>query len=837
MQIREPSATGTQPGAASDLIHSDDVVQDGGGDLGPVITRPRWATLNNLERLLLAAPIGLVLLLGYTHRWTFEEGFGYFRVVDQILAGNGPVFNAGERVESFASPLWLALLTFADVVSPLRLEYTAVALSLALTGVALVLATVASARLLDIDSPGRRIRLPLGLVVFAALWPVWVWSTGGTEVAMTLAWLAVCFFIMTRWAIRPRESGLPPIARWELVVLGLGWLVRPELLVSSVLFAGVVVVFSATTTRRRWGMIATAAAMPVAYQVFRMGYYGLVTSSASMAREDMVPRPGFGWDYFADFVSPYLIAVPVVALLLTVYVPMVGQLASTGDRRRLVVVAVTAGSGVAHAVIVMVIVGGDAVHGRLLLPSLFALLAPVFVVPGTRRYLQALVVTAVWGTCCGVLMRPPDDGGSRPFTNGYPGPGLTYEDTGFESRGRQPWIDEPGLYVADTFAPTGERVPFELTDPDEIVVASKAPGVIGYVLGPDIDVLDLNGFSDPLIAHQRLEFRLIPGREKTAFGPWLVARFAESPEAVLPEDLELELPFMPPTPPLEYLEQVAWAEASLECEPLARLQDAYRESLTPSRFLTNVWNAMTNTSLRFDPYPEDAFRGERCARTIPANVLAFYERVGVDGTLPSESGRGEVRTAGRCDVVFVATGNEDDAWVPVEGRTHAVTVEIDAESTESALAALFVMGPPGSDGAVVWISTDGAGNYQIIQNVIWFPPIASPWIPIDPDTPIEVSIVPNLDGQTWVTMVDGLVVADYPMYSEAPGDEKDLAGEPIDGDLLAVVPRWAAPGSDTMSIEHHQYRVSDVCQSILAQHPSPPLASSGRIDRYVPSIT
>ena len=58
-----------------------------------------------MGRLVLwAVPIVVVVVMAAAKRWTFDDGFIYFRTVDQILAGNGPVFNAGERVESFTSP-------------------------------------------------------------------------------------------------------------------------------------------------------------------------------------------------------------------------------------------------------------------------------------------------------------------------------------------------------------------------------------------------------------------------------------------------------------------------------------------------------------------------------------------------------------------------------------------------------------------------------------------------------------------------------------------------------------------------------------------------------------
>ena len=53
---------------------------------------------------------GLFAIMIWQRRWTSDDGFINFRVVCNILAGHGPVFNVGERVEAFTSPLWIALL-------------------------------------------------------------------------------------------------------------------------------------------------------------------------------------------------------------------------------------------------------------------------------------------------------------------------------------------------------------------------------------------------------------------------------------------------------------------------------------------------------------------------------------------------------------------------------------------------------------------------------------------------------------------------------------------------------------------------------------------------------
>src|ERR1700754_255628 len=56
-------------------------------------------------------------VLGWRQRWIADDGLIVARTVREILAGNGPVFNPGERVEADTSVLWtwlLALLTWAS---------------------------------------------------------------------------------------------------------------------------------------------------------------------------------------------------------------------------------------------------------------------------------------------------------------------------------------------------------------------------------------------------------------------------------------------------------------------------------------------------------------------------------------------------------------------------------------------------------------------------------------------------------------------------------------------------------------------------------------------------
>jgi hypothetical protein len=81
------SATTTDAAAGPDLVHES-------------ARSPRY-----LEPLLMLVPVGFLVVLGFTHRWVEEDAFLNFRIVDQIRAGHGPVFNIGQRVEATEDPM------------------------------------------------------------------------------------------------------------------------------------------------------------------------------------------------------------------------------------------------------------------------------------------------------------------------------------------------------------------------------------------------------------------------------------------------------------------------------------------------------------------------------------------------------------------------------------------------------------------------------------------------------------------------------------------------------------------------------------------------------------
>lgn len=94
----------------------------------------------------------------WQRRWIADDGLIVLRTVRNLLAGNGPVFNKGERVEANTSTLWTYLTYLGGWAGGgMRLEYVALTLSLVLSLMGVALAILGTARLYALFSPGVRL--------------------------------------------------------------------------------------------------------------------------------------------------------------------------------------------------------------------------------------------------------------------------------------------------------------------------------------------------------------------------------------------------------------------------------------------------------------------------------------------------------------------------------------------------------------------------------------------------------------------------------------------------------------------------------------------------------
>jgi arabinofuranosyltransferase len=425
-------------------------------------------------------------------------------------------------------------------------------------------------------------------------------------------------------------------------VLGLGWLVRPELVVISGLVLVLLLLAQGRSAglRSRLALVAGMVAVPVAYQLFRMGYFGAITANTAVAKEGSELRWDRGWSYLRDVVDPYWLWVPGIAIVVGGYLPL--ALLQRARRRVLGVTGVFLGGGLLIGTYV-VAVGGDYLHARLLLPALFAILAPVAAIPLRLTHVGALLIVP-WAVVCGFDLRPvegPTTWTERGFV-AILGRGAKVEvgtagwTTSLEDA---PWYTGPGVYLQQNiFVP--RLHPIDLPRPAGAtpnVAVLAAIGVPGYALGTDVEVVDSFGLADPLTAHfEGLDAGIaLAGHEKPVPLPWLVARLtapgAGVPALAFPQGNN---PLLPPTTGAAFQEQVAWARAAVKCPDLYHALQATTAPLGARLFFSNLFRSPEYTRLRVPPDPKEAYR-RFCGDGTPPEVRAVLEAPG-----QAASGRG-----------------------------------------------------------------------------------------------------------------------------------------------------------------------------------------------------
>ena len=579
-----------------------------------------------------------------------DDGFINLRIARMIVDGHGPVFNVGERVEPATSTLWIWVIAAGDMILPLRMEWVAIVLGLLGAGGGLALATFGSARLFR-SRGATGVLVPAGALVVAAIPPFWEFSTSGLEGGLTFGWIGLTGWLLCRWAASGERFGLA-----AAVVVGAAPLVRPDLALAIPLVLGGVLAaqWADDRLRDRVRLVGQALALPVAYQLFRMGYYGSLVPNTALAKSGGGSLWAGGWAYTRDFVQPYLLVVPLACLGLAVGAPFLARAWRIGDRRGLVALAGLPAFGLADALYVMR-VGGDYMHGRLLLPALFAIVAPLAAVPVTRigevwrslpttapgtddgedsaagheqgheqvgtterrtRLLPVAVwasvgVVVVWAAVAGAVLRRPGDGvvAGLFVSEAYDGH-VSLHGRHAVTSDDQRWGPDAVRAVLDSDARVHIPSPVPGVVPRDgggrPVYASWGIGVVGYALGDEVYVLDMLGLADPVVSRFELERRGATGHEKPIPAAWLVARVSDGP---VPDDPPVAPLMSAPlyvSPPGALAADAVAARRALDCGDLAVLSEAVHDPLTPSRFLRNMIDAPALTRLQIPADPHEA---------------------------------------------------------------------------------------------------------------------------------------------------------------------------------------------------------------------------------------
>jgi arabinofuranosyltransferase len=600
----------------------------------------------------------------WQRRWIADDGLIVLRTVRNLLAGDGPVFNQGERVEANTSTAWTYLMYVGSWVGgPMRMEYVALALALTLSVLGVALLMLGAGRLYAPSLRGRRaIMLPAGALVYIALPPARDFATSGLESGLTLAYLGLLWWMMVCWSqpVRGRpDTGV--FVGTLAFVAGFSVLVRPDLALMGGL-ALIMMLIAARNWRRRVLVVVAGGFLPVAYEIFRMGYYGLLVPGTALAKDAAGDKWSQGMIYLSNFNVPYAVWVPVVLLvplgallvaarrrpsfLRPALAPDYGRLARAVQSPP-AVVAFALVSGLLQG-FYWIRQGGDFMHARVLLAPLFCLLAPVAVVPVAipdgkdysreTGYWVAGTASLLWLAVAGWSLWAANSPGMGDDATHVTYSGIVDERRFYaQATGHAhpltaaDYLDYPRMAAILTalddtpdgalLLPSGNYTQWDLVPMAQPAPGSpsgaKAPqkpqhtvfftnlGMVGMNVGLDVRVIDQIGLANPLAQHtERLKHGRI-GHDKNLFPDWVIA----------------DGPWVKVYPGIPgYLDAnwVAQAVAALQCPETQAVLSSVRSPMTLHRFVSNVLHSFGFTTYRIDRVP--LYELARCGLPVPEAI-------------------------------------------------------------------------------------------------------------------------------------------------------------------------------------------------------------------------
>ena len=301
----------TEKRPAEGAPHADDAPREGRGGQFAF-----WAGL--------LAVVAVFFAGAWERRWVADDGLIVLRTVRNLVAGNGPVFNAGERVESNTSTAWTYLVYLTHQVVGYRLELVVLGLALTLSMVAVMCAMLGTrvmyrgTRAAPAGSP--MLLMPFGIIVYIMLPPARDFASSGLETGLVICWIALMWLGLQRWARAEHLEGrfhLPAPETAAIAFLaGLGPLVRPEMALAAVVFLGLLAAARQTWWHLGW-LVAIAGVVPVLYQAWRMSYYALPYPLTAVAKDAGGSKWDKGAEYLWDLLAPYTLLLPLALVLIT----------------------------------------------------------------------------------------------------------------------------------------------------------------------------------------------------------------------------------------------------------------------------------------------------------------------------------------------------------------------------------------------------------------------------------------------------------------------------------------------------------------------------------------
>lgn len=222
--------------------------------------------------VLVACSIVLLFFHAYSYNYTVDDAYISFRYAENLVSGNGPVFNPGERVEGYTNFLWV-IFTALGMQAGLDAVLLSKVLCFAFSALTLLALYRYAGAVFDLTGPVRL----LPALLAAASPAVAVWSLGGLET--TLFSFLVTLAVLSH--LKGMRRGEVPLV--SSAALLLASLTRPEgLFVAAILFVDLLRRRPGARAAALWLLPLAAGYMP--YFIWRYSYYGYLFPNTFYAK-------------------------------------------------------------------------------------------------------------------------------------------------------------------------------------------------------------------------------------------------------------------------------------------------------------------------------------------------------------------------------------------------------------------------------------------------------------------------------------------------------------------------------------------------------------------------
>lgn len=218
-----------------------------------LLTRATWTTLG-------LAIVGLITTFAGAlwPSWMTDDALISFRYAQNLVAGNGLIYNLGERVEGYTNFLWtmLAALVLALGGDPVQVSYYA--------GIVIALLLIAATFVLARQLLGERWAL-MAAALLGTSHSLLIYTSRGSGLETGL--FALLLVVGTTLFLRDRFG-------WAGAAFALATMTRPE----GVLLLGIAGLVRMVATRKIdagiWRMVGVFALIGVPFFAWRFSYYG-----------------------------------------------------------------------------------------------------------------------------------------------------------------------------------------------------------------------------------------------------------------------------------------------------------------------------------------------------------------------------------------------------------------------------------------------------------------------------------------------------------------------------------------------------------------------------------